>query len=232
MPDTVFITGGTGYMGSRLIPLLQSRGFRVTALVRPGSEHKLPPGCRVVVGDALDGRTYQQHVPGHDAFVHLIGVPHPSPAKAREFVAIDLQSGLEAASVARASGIPHFVYLSVAQPAPVMQAYLEVRARCEETIRDLGLNATILRPWYVLGPGHRWPFALVPFYWLAERIPATRAGALRLGLVTFRQMVRALARAVEEPAAGVRVMGVPEIRTFSAAAGTSRAIKRIDVVSG
>jgi uncharacterized protein YbjT (DUF2867 family) len=226
MPDTVFITGGTGYMGSRLIPLLQSRGYQITALVRPGSERKLPRGCRVVVGNALDGRSYEQHVPGHDAFVHLVGVPHPSPAKARDFVEIDLRSAREAASVASGSRIPHFVYLSVAQPAPVMQVYLEVRAQCEAAIRDLGLNATILRPWYVLGPGHRWPIALVPFYWLAERIPATRDGALRLGLVTIGQMVRALARAVAEPAAGVRVMGVPEIRNFSTSLGRSRAVAR------
>jgi uncharacterized protein YbjT (DUF2867 family) len=30
----------------------------------------------------------------------------------------------------------------------------EARTRCEEMIRESGLNATILRPWYVLGPGH------------------------------------------------------------------------------
>jgi uncharacterized protein YbjT (DUF2867 family) len=210
-------------MGSRLIPLLQSRGYQVTGLVRPGSEAKLPPGCRMVVGDALDGRSYGQHVPGHDAFVHLIGVSHLSPAKAREFVEIDLRSAREAASVALGSGIPHFVYISVAQPAPVMQPYVKVRARCEETIRDLGLNATIFRPWYVLGPGHRWPFALAPFYWLAERIPTTRDSALRLGLVTIDQMVSALARAVQEPAVGVRVMGVPGIQVFSAA-GNSGAL--------
>ena len=232
MPDTVFITGGTGYIGSRLIPLLQSRGYQVTALARPGSERKLPPGCRVVVGDALDGRSYGQHVPGHAAFVHLIGVSHPSPAKAREFVEIDLRSAREAASVALGSRIPHFVYISVAQPAPVMQPYVEARSRGEEAIRASALNATIFRPWYVLGPGHRWPFALVPFYWLAERIPATRDGALRLGLVTISQMVRALARAVQEPATGVRVLGVPEIRIFSAAGGSraaaeSRAAARV-----
>lgn len=207
-------------MGSRLIPILQARGYRVTAVVRPGSQRKLPAGCHMIVGDALDGQSYAKHVPGHAAFVHLIGVSHPSPAKAREFVEIDQRSAREAASIARKAAIPHFVYVSVAQPAPVMKAYLEVRARCEQTIRELGLNATVLRPWYVLGPGHRWPYALAPFYWLAERLPATRAGARRLGLVTIDQMVRAMARSIEEPAAGVRVLEVPQIRTFSGAVGS------------
>ena len=79
-------------------------------------------------------------------------------------------------------------------------------------IQDRQLNATVLRPWYVLGPGHRWPYALLPFYKLAEWLPFTRDGAHRLGLVTLRQMVLALVEAVEKPAPGVRIVGVPEIR--------------------
>ncbi|MEK6570662.1 MAG: NAD(P)H-binding protein, partial [Bacteroidota bacterium] len=50
----VFITGGTGYMGRRLIPELLRRGHEVRALVRNGSELKLPAGCPFIVGDALD----------------------------------------------------------------------------------------------------------------------------------------------------------------------------------
>ena len=78
----------------------------------------------------------------------------------------------------------------------------------------------MVRPWYVLGPGHRWPYLLIPFYALAERIPAMRAGARRLGLMTRAQMVAALVHAVEHPATGVRVVEVAEIR--EAAAGTAR----------
>ena len=50
----VFITGGTGYMGRRLIVDLLARRHLVRALVRPGSEGKLPPGCPAVLGDALN----------------------------------------------------------------------------------------------------------------------------------------------------------------------------------
>jgi uncharacterized protein YbjT (DUF2867 family) len=57
-------------------------------------------------------------------------------------------------SAAKEAGVRHFIYLSVAHPAPMMQAYLEVRIECEQAIQVAGLNATILRPWYVLGPGH------------------------------------------------------------------------------
>ncbi len=208
----VFITGGTGYLGSNLIPLLIERGHRVRALIRPGSRGKLPPGCEVVSGNALDASTYRHLVRPADTFVHLVGVPNPSPSKGEEFRAVDLVSGREAIWAAAELGMPHFVYLSVAHPAPMMKDYIAVRAECERMIQERRLNATILRPWYVLGPGHRWPYALLPFYKAAELLPFAREGAQRLGLVTLQQMVLALASAVEAPAQEARVWGVPEIR--------------------
>ena len=212
----IFIAGGTGYMGRRLVAELLKRGHSVRALVRKGSEGKLPPGSTAVVGDALVKESYAREVRAADApadtFVQLVGVSHPNPSKADEFRAVDLASARAAVSAAVEAGIQHFVYVSVAQPAPVMKAYVAVRGECEEIIRKSGLNATILRPWYVLGPGHRWPYLLVPLYWLFERLPGTRESARRLGLVSIDQMVRALVGAVEHPCQGIRILGVPDIR--------------------
>ena len=213
---TVFVTGGTGFMGRDLIAQLVRRGYAVNALVRPGSEHKLPHGCNAVHGNALEKSSYAAHIAAAETFVQLVGVTHPNPSKKDEFRAIDLASVRAAVEGAREAGVAHFVYVSVAQPAPVMKSYIAVRAEGERMIRDSGMNATILRPWYVLGPGRRWPLLLKPMYWLMERIPAMRESAKRLGLVTIEQMVNALVRAVENPAQGVRVLGVPEIRNAGA----------------
>ena len=49
----VFITGATGYVGRRLIPLLLERRHEVRALVRSESRDKAPPGCEVIVGNPL-----------------------------------------------------------------------------------------------------------------------------------------------------------------------------------
>ncbi len=211
----VFITGGTGYIGTALIPILLERGHRVRALVRPGSKARLPAECEVVTGNALDANTYRQLIRPADTFIHLVGVPHPSPAKAPEFRAIDLVSARQAISACAELGMHHFIYLSVAHPAPLMMMkdYIAVRAECEQMLHDQHLNATILRPWYVLGPGHRWPYALLPFYKVCEWLPFTRAGALRLGLVTLEQLILALVQAVESPAHGVRIVAVPDIRS-------------------
>ena len=215
-PRRVFITGGTGYLGSTLIPALLERGHRVRGLVRPTSKGNLPSGCEVVSGDALDANTYKHLVRPADTFIHLVGVSHPSPKKAAEFRAIDLVSAREAINAAAELGVAHFIYLSVAHPAPVMKSYIAVRAECEALIQQRRLNSTILRPWYVLGPGHKWPYALLPVYKVMEALPFTRAGALRLGLVTLEQMVMALVEAVESPVQGLRIVKVPEIRAAQA----------------
>lgn len=208
----IFIAGATGYVGSRLASVLVGRGHGVQALVREGSQTKVPAGCEVVIGDVLRGESFEEGVKGADTFVQLVGVAHPSPSKGREFREVDLVSVRASVAAAVEAGVKHFVYVSVAHPAPVMKDYIAVRTEGEWLIRESGLAATILRPWYVLGPGHWWPYVLKPFYWVAEQVPAWRAGAVRLGLVTIDDMVGALARAVEEGGEGVRVLEVEEIR--------------------
>jgi uncharacterized protein YbjT (DUF2867 family) len=94
----------------------------------------------------------------------------------------------------------------------MMREYQAVRAEGEALITRAGLNATFIRPWYVLGPGRRWPVALIPMYAIARLFPATRESAVRLGLVTREQMVRSLAWAIENPANGTRVLQPPDIR--------------------
>lgn len=214
-PHHVFIAGGTGYMGQRLASALASRSHRVRVLARSGSENQVPPGCEVAVGNPLFPETFASQVDPCDTWIHLVGVPHPSPSKAQQFKAIDQRSVEVALPVALAAGIRHFVYVSVAHPAPVMKAYIEVRIHCEDLLRSSGLHSTILRPWYVLGPGHRWPYLLKPVYALLETLPSTADSARRLGLVTLSQMVGGLVHAVEEPSDGFRILEVPQIRSFS-----------------
>jgi uncharacterized protein YbjT (DUF2867 family) len=213
-PRDVFVTGGTGYIGTRLIPRLLSRGHRVRALARSGSVGRVPAGAAVVVGDALNPDSFASALRAGDTLVHLVGTPHPSPSKAEEFVRVDLASARATVGAARRAGIAHLVFVSVAQPAPVMHAYVAARAEAERAIAGAGLTATVLRPWYVLGPGHRWPVLLVPIYACARLVPSWRAGAQRLGLVTLPQMIDALVRAVEDrpPAGTRRVLDVPAIR--------------------
>jgi uncharacterized protein YbjT (DUF2867 family) len=167
---------------------LWTRGHRVRALVRRGSQRKAPAGCEIMAGDPFDRST----------FAHTIG-----------------------------AGDGHFVYVSVARPAPMMQEYQQVRGKAERALDLSGLRRTIVRPWYVLGPGHRWPYALLPMCWILERVPSTRASAQRLGLVTIGEMVTTLVHAVEHPPRRARIVEVPDIRATAHLTAKARRILRV-----
>jgi uncharacterized protein YbjT (DUF2867 family) len=215
MTSDILITGGTGYIGTHLIPALLARGHRVRVLARPASATRVPAGATSSIGDALDPKSVEAAMRPADTVIHLVGTPHPNPSKANQFEKVDLVSIRATVAAAKNAGIAHLIYVSVAQPAPVMRAFLWVRTLGETMIREAGLTATIVRPWYVLGPDHRWPLLIKPLYKLAEIIPATRGTAERLGLVTIEQMVNALVSAVESPPSPgrQRIIEVPKIKS-------------------
>jgi uncharacterized protein YbjT (DUF2867 family) len=171
-----------------------------------------------MLGNALDAASVQPALEETTTLVHLTGTAKPAPWKGKQFRAVDqvsLEASLEAA---RRAGIAHMVYVSVAHPAPVMRAYIAVRRECERAIRASGIRATVLRPWYVLGEGHRWPVVLLPLYKAAELVPVARQGALRLGLLRHSEMIHGLVWAVENPPeepGTARTLTVPGIRALA-----------------
>ncbi len=210
---TVFITGGTGYIGTRLIRKLTSRGHRVIALVRDGSEQKVPAGAEAMTGNPFIANTFQSYIPADAVFVQLLGVSHPSPKKGQQFKDIDLKSVKASADAAAGAGVSNFIYISVSMtPTRLMQAYQEVRKQGEEYCLGKKINCTFIRPWYVLGPGHWWPFLLIPLYGLAEIVPFWRVKARARALVTIRQMLVTLVKAVESEPERLTVYEIHQIR--------------------
>jgi nucleoside-diphosphate-sugar epimerase len=209
----VFITGGKGYIGSRLIKKLLEKDYRVIALVRKGSEHKLPGGTEVVVGNPFDAKTFAEHIPEGAVFIQLLGVPHPSPKKAKLFKEVDLKSIKASADAAGYADVSHFIYVSVAMsPSGFMKAYQDVRREGEEYCLNKNLNCTFIRPWYVLGPGHWWPVLLLPLYGIAELIPSLRQKARTKAFVTINQMLRTLVNTVDEKPVAHSIIEIKDIR--------------------
>ena len=209
----IFITGGTGYIGKRLIKLLLQRGHRVIALVRKGSESDLQPGVEVVIANPFDANTFKNFIPKDSVFVQLLGVSHPSPKKAKQFKEIDFRSVKASADAAATAGISHFIYVSVSMsPSKIMKAFQDVRKEGEAYCLGKDFNCTFLRPWYVLGPGHWWPIVLLPLYGIAELVPSIRNKAREKALVTIGQMITTLVKAIEADPTPLRIIEIKNIR--------------------
>jgi nucleoside-diphosphate-sugar epimerase len=208
----IFITGATGYIGTRLIKRLLGK-HRVIALVRKGSEHKVPAGTETIIANPFDPQTFRQYIPAGCIFIQLLGVAHPSPKKAEQFKEIDLKSAKASVDAAADAGVSHFIYVSVAMaPSKLMYTYQQARKQAEDYCLAKKLNATFIRPWYVLGPGHWWPLLLIPLYGLAELIPAWRKQARSKALVTINQMQNALMKAIESEPVPLRIYEIRTIR--------------------
>ena len=210
----IFITGGTGYVGKRLIALLLQQGYNVTALVRKQSLHKLPKGCVPVVADPFNAASYVKDIAPNSIFIHLLGVSHPGPKKKLLFYSVDLASVKTSVEAAKQAGVSHFIYVSVAQyPTKIMESYQDARAQGEKAILLSGIKSTFIRPWYIVGPGHYWPVLMQPLFKLMEFIPATTEKAKALALVPLRKMLMALQSAVHQlPEGLVRVIEIAEIK--------------------
>ncbi|MFN0117487.1 MAG: NAD(P)H-binding protein [Elusimicrobiota bacterium] len=209
---SIFITGGSGYIGKALIEELSKSNYSITVLCRKGSENKIQKKTNIVFGDALKAETFQHLIPENSVFIQLIGTPHPGPHKKDLFESIDLVSGLESVKAATQKKTSHFIYLSVAQPAPIMKDYIRVRSRVEQEIQLSGINATILRPWYVLGPEHYWPSVLIPFYQLVKIFPPLKKRIGRFEFVSLKEIVQNIVFSIQNPPNGIRVWEVPDIK--------------------
>lgn len=103
----VFVTGGTGYVGSHLVPALKARGHQVTILTH--ATQVLSPDCVVVRGDLRDRRTYEEALNDHDALIHnalLWGDERAVDALE------DPRATIELLAAARTSGVRHVLYTS------------------------------------------------------------------------------------------------------------------------
>jgi nucleoside-diphosphate-sugar epimerase len=146
------ITGGTGFVGGRLLKLAVERGHDVIALTRRSQNER--HGVTWVQG-ALDNRqALQRLVEKAEAVIHVAGViSAPDPAG---FEAGNVTGTLCLLAAATATGVQRFVHVSsLAAREPKLSHYGASKARSEELVQRSGLDWAIVRPPAVYGPGDR-----------------------------------------------------------------------------
>ena len=159
---TILVTGGTGLVGSRLLPRLAAAGIDCRALVRPGKT--VPSGVTAVEGDILDPVSLVEAVQGVEAIVHLAAVLRtPDPEQiwnvnlhgTRNLIAAAKEHAVSARFIMASTGL---VY-NEDSPRPSLETdpvapardYPASKVAAETALRQSGLNWTILRFGFVYG---------------------------------------------------------------------------------
>src|SRR5215217_392094 len=136
----VFVTGGTGFTGSHVVPILLKNGYEVRCLYRPQSDRSVLPQPEIewALGDVSDTWALSASMQGTDALVNIasLGFGHAD-------------SILRAAQEA---GIQRAIFVSTTAIFTQLNARSKkVRVAAETAIKSGGLKYTILRPTMIYG---------------------------------------------------------------------------------
>ena len=218
MDAPILVTGGTGTIGRRVVPLLRAAGRDVRIL----SRHPQPdaPGIRHVAGDTVTGEGLADALRGIETVLHLAGGAKGDDVAARTV-----------AASARAAGVGHLVLISVVGADRMPIGYFRAKAAAEREIAASGVPSTVLRA------AQLHEFALPVVRGLA-RLPITMIpGGLRFEPVHVDEVAARLAElAIGEPSgrvadiAGPDVLTIPElVETYRSIAGTRTRRPRLPI---
>ena len=144
------VTGGTGFVGRRLIAAGVAKGLRIRALAR----RPQPPEEGVTWMEGSLERTdgLARLVDGADAVIHLAGVVNA--ATPRGFTDANVEGTRHMVDAAASQGVRRFVHVSsLSAREPELSAYGRSKERGEAIVRASALDWTIVRPTGVYGPG-------------------------------------------------------------------------------
>ena len=157
----VLVTGGTGFTGSQVVPILLKNGYEVRCLYRPQSDRLVLPQPEIewAIGDISDPQALSTSMQGTDALVNIasLGFGH----------ADSILRG------AKNAGIQRGIFVSTTAIFTQLNAKSKkVRLAAERAIETSGLKYTILRPTMIYGsPGDRNMWRLVRFMRYSPIIP-------------------------------------------------------------
>lgn len=155
----LFITGGSGYVGARLLERIDRQKYsRIVCLVREpeafpgnGCDRK---GIELVAGDVQTPSSYRNVLRGCDTVVHLAAVT--GKAKPAEYFRVNSDGTRALVQAAKSEGVRDFLHLStiaVKYSDQHRYFYAHSKKQAEKIVADAGLAHTILRPTIVTGPG-------------------------------------------------------------------------------
>jgi NADH dehydrogenase len=198
----VFLTGGTGFVGSEVLHQLVAAGHTVRALVRPGSEKKLAILDNVEVhhGDATEAATLAGALAGCDALIHLVGIIREFPARGITFERLHVEATRNVLGAAGEQGVKRYLHMSSNGTGPAgTTGYHRTKWQAEGMVREAGLDWTIFRPSLIFGPGGEFVNMLADLIRKTPIVPVIGDGHYRMQPVAVAQVAASFVRALSMP---------------------------------
>lgn len=184
--STLAITGGTGFVGSRLIAVALEAGHKVRALTR--REQASRKGIEWIAGDLHDAPALARLCEGADAVIHVAGVVN-APDRAG-FAAGNIDGTRNMIDAAKGAGVDRFVHVSsLAAREPTLSTYGWSKAEGDKLVETSGLDWTIVHPPAIYGPGD---MEMLELFKLAKRGLALLPPGGRLSVIEVSDLARLL----------------------------------------
>ncbi|MCA8969161.1 MAG: SDR family oxidoreductase [Planctomycetes bacterium] len=209
--EHVFVTGATGYIGSRLVPRLLDKGYSVTCFVRdpeklamrPWSEHT---DVRIEKGDIEDTASTARAMQGAKTAYYLV---HSMLSAGSSYAEHDRKLARAFATAAAQAGIEQIVYLGgLGETGKGLSEHLSSRREVEVVLGETGIDVTVLRAAMIIGSGSA-SFEILRY--LVERLPVMvtpKWVQTRVQPIGVRNVLDYLVACLETPAVRGRVFDI------------------------
>jgi uncharacterized protein YbjT (DUF2867 family) len=151
----ILVTGGTGFVGPKVVHTLRERDLPVRCLVRKPSSTAAQSlsawGCELVEGDVTDVAGLRRAVDGCDVIVHLVAIRQGSREK---FERVMEQATRDLVATAKEAGLRRFVLMSAlgtSEETKDLVPYYHAKWEMEQTVAGSGLDHVIFRPSFIFG---------------------------------------------------------------------------------
>ncbi len=148
----ILVTGGTGYVGGRLIPLLEQRGYQVRCLARRPEflQSRVGPQTEVVAGDVLQPESLNRALAGVETAFYLVH----SMGSGKDFEDEDRIAARNFADAAQNNGVRRIVYLGgLGEEQQQLSKHLRSRQEVGQILRESGAQVIEFRASIVIGSG-------------------------------------------------------------------------------
>lgn len=198
----VFLTGGTGFVGSEVLRQLVAAGHVVRALIREGSEKKLAvaENVEVQIGDVTDVANLDGALADCDAVIHLVGIIREFPGRDVTFHKLHVTATNNVLKSCKEQGVSRYLHMSAnGTRANGNTGYHCTKWQAEEMVRESDLDWTIFRPSLVFGPGGEFVKMLAELIRRLPVVPVIGNGRYRMQPVAVEQVAASFVKALEMP---------------------------------